>query len=175
MWVSIKQRWNKYVLTLFWQNLAAKTKHAFSVTQSRKDSKHFALSYSSCRPSLSGVWMWRGCGCLPNKCCPYRLRRGGVFMTFLYSWNSPTATDSWMGTSWRVAMWTLSLLSSQNNWWWPTRWPFNPPLLSQSSRVTIWPQIFVQAVWAGAVCYSLCFIRVLLADLYCHQTVFLTY
>jgi len=25
----------------------------------------------------------------------------------------------------------LSLLLSQNNWWWPTRWPFNPPLLSQ--------------------------------------------
>lgn len=46
----------------------------------------------------------------------------------------------------------LSSLSTQNNWWWLSYWPFNTPLLWQNSSVTIWPWIIVQAVWIIAIC-----------------------
>lgn len=130
-------------------------------TKTNKAVKTSSIFHSYC-PSLSGVWMQGGglAGCQTRAdmgVCVFVYVFGGG----LVAWHSyiPERTEQTQTAGWEPADQLLcerfSLPSSQNNWWWPTQWPFNPPLLSQSSKVTIWTQIFVQAVWAIAVSYTL--------------------
>lgn len=81
----------RYDLTLFWQNPDEQGKQASPDANEQIVSKQFALSCSSCSPSLSGVWMHWGDGRLPNKCSPYDVLKGGL--TFLYFWSNPTKSQ----------------------------------------------------------------------------------
>lgn len=140
----------RYDLTLFWQNPDEQGKQASPDTNEQIVSKQFALSCSSCSPSLSGVWMHWGDGRLPNKCSPYDVLKGG-WHSCISEAIQRKAKDSWIGTTWPVAMWTpfFAFILKQLI---VTTSVANPRLLWLISKVAIWLQVCVLVVWAEGVC-----------------------
>lgn len=134
-------------------------------------------TFPSCSPSLSGVWMQGGGLAGSQQVLSYR----GVCVcrVGLVTWHSyiPERVEQ-PQTAGREPADQLpcerfSLPSSQNNWWWPTRWPFN--LLSSLRAVKSQSELgSLFMLFEPRLLAALCYIKGLLADRYCCHSIFLS-